>query len=334
MLAALIAALTLAAAPEPVPMPPAHPAAPAARDTTKAGASAPGPAAGPGAAPVSGPTRAVPADTTTRIPGTSLRFGLPVARVSALGGFTAVASPEGAGTLALHGTMRCFGLDAGATLIFRDGVLARAQFAADSVSEAAGAYVEDQLMREGYRRACTRYEPGAHVCDWEARATMHVEILGAALKADARAPVAPAEAPAAIAHAMPAAGATPTHATTPEPAAGPKPAPPPAARPRAATPDTVWLTTPATDTLPRPVVLDSCRAQRPAKARAAGVYGRVRVLVLVDTTGAVIATRVAKGVPLLDTAALACARRWRFQPYVVGGRAVRVWVPIAIGFAR
>ncbi len=49
-----------------------------------------------------------------------------------------------------------------------------------------------------------------------------------------------------------------------------------------------------------------------------------------DSTGRVVAARVARGVPMLDTAALDCARQYRFAPYVWRGRAhpFRVALPI------
>jgi TonB family protein len=82
--------------------------------------------------------------------------------------------------------------------------------------------------------------------------------------------------------------------------------------------------------LPWPTVLTHSPPVRPEIARQSGVFGRVIVEVTVDSTGRVVAARVARGVPMLDTAALDCARQYRFAPYVWRGRAhpFRVALPI------
>lgn len=61
----------------------------------------------------------------------------------------------------------------------------------------------------------------------------------------------------------------------------------------------------------------------PAQARTAGVYGTVRVFVLVDETGKVSVTS-SEGPGLLLGAAEAAARGWVFPPTVVDGHTVRV----------
>lgn len=60
--------------------------------------------------------------------------------------------------------------------------------------------------------------------------------------------------------------------------------------------------------------------QYPATARAAGVQGAVTVQAVVGLQGDVVATRVLSGPPLLRGAAQAAVHRWRFVPYLVGGR--------------
>ncbi len=64
----------------------------------------------------------------------------------------------------------------------------------------------------------------------------------------------------------------------------------------------------------------------PLEADRLGLSGRVRVRVTVHTSGAVIDARVvgSSGYPILDDAALASARQWRFAPIA---REVRVEIP-------
>ena len=41
---------------------------------------------------------------------------------------------------------------------------------------------------------------------------------------------------------------------------------------------------------------------------------------------------ITRSVPVLDAAALECARRYRFEPYRHRGHPARVWVPLSIRF--
>src|SRR6058998_2429587 len=115
------------------------------------------------------------ADTSTRVPGTVLRFGMPPDRVSAL---VTLASSGGAGDgmRAFTGDIRFFGLPSHATLSFGEGRLARASFEAKNVSPHSQSYVEDELRRLGYRRRCTALDPKRHVCDWLGATNVHLEI--------------------------------------------------------------------------------------------------------------------------------------------------------------
>jgi TonB family protein len=80
------------------------------------------------------------------------------------------------------------------------------------------------------------------------------------------------------------------------------------------------------------VRLDSCRVERPAMARENGVFGRVLVDALVDTAGRVVATRIARGSPMLDSTARECARHYRYAPYVQRGRPSPFWITIVVRF--
>lgn len=70
----------------------------------------------------------------------------------------------------------------------------------------------------------------------------------------------------------------------------------------------------------------------PDEARPAGVQGIVRTLALVDSTGAVREVRVTRGIPELDSAAVAAIRAMRFRPRVLDGRAVAGWFRVPITF--
>ena len=82
-----------------------------------------------------------------------------------------------------------------------------------------------------------------------------------------------------------------------------------------------------------PQVLSRTAPEYPAAARDAGVEGQVIVTAHVDRTGRVVEARVLKSVHMLDAAAIACVRRWRFTPARSGGEPVEVWVGVPVTFA-
>ena len=60
----------------------------------------------------------------------------------------------------------------------------------------------------------------------------------------------------------------------------------------------------------------------PPDARARGLVGTVRVNLLVDERGEVIDIQSVEGPVLLHNAAKDAAFKWKFQPYLIDGRAV------------
>ncbi len=70
----------------------------------------------------------------------------------------------------------------------------------------------------------------------------------------------------------------------------------------------------------------------PRDAWTAGVDGTVIVKALVCCSGVVVDAWVVKSVPLLDGAAEAAVRQWRFRPALSAGRPVGVWVQIPVKF--
>jgi TonB family protein len=272
-----------------------------------------------------------------RVPGTSLRFGAALASLDT----TFVAPPDARDTTVdvRRGAMTFFGIPSTATLTYRDGRLHEAEFTADSTSPAARAYIEDELVREGYHRRCARWTPDSHVCDWSGVAQMHLELNGRAVRARVR-PAEPAL--AAAAPAPPPRGTRAVPNLSPPRtvidslarlAAEPHPAIPRNMAARADSRVDSARASAASEPLRPPIVVDSCLAVRPEAARRAGIYGRVVVSVLVNRDGHVAGTRIQQGVPELNDAAIECARRYRFS-FDPERSPAPMWTPITIRFVQ
>jgi TonB family protein len=82
---------------------------------------------------------------------------------------------------------------------------------------------------------------------------------------------------------------------------------------------------------PRPT-LDRVPMEYPKEAQALGVHGMVELEVRIDETGQVVDARVVRSIPLLDDAAVAAAKRWRFAPAVIDGRPVPSKVAMEMSF--
>jgi periplasmic protein TonB len=86
------------------------------------------------------------------------------------------------------------------------------------------------------------------------------------------------------------------------------------------------------DRLPNPV--RSVKPVYPELARDARLEGLVVVFALVGRDGRVLDARLdpERHAPLLDAAALAAARQWRFEPASSGGHTVAAWVSLPFRF--
>ena len=126
----------------------------------------------------------------------------------------------------------------------------------------------------------------------------------------------------------------------------PKPKPRPAAQgPRAAIPNAAGNASPSVNAAPSPVtqkgaggnavVLRQVKPSYPALSRRKGEEGRVvlNVLVRADGTAGNISIKRSSGFSRLDTAAESAVRRWRFEPYRVGGLATDHEYSIVIIFS-
>jgi TonB family protein len=238
-------------------------------------------------------TPSASADTSQRVPGTRMRFGWSDRRLAELGFHLDKGGSR-------SGACTWFGLAANATVRFSRGVLDRAHLEARNLSPRDLAYLQDQLAREGYRRACS----SPSTCTWTGQG---VEMT-TALAADQ-----------ATAEATRLAPPPPTRTVSVATTAPPSPPRPAAAR--AAADSVLELASLARTG----AVLRQVTPEYPARARTAGVMGRVVVLADVDAAGVVRAARIARGVPLLDAAALRAARGYRFGPAAYGRR---VRIPI------
>jgi TonB family protein len=72
----------------------------------------------------------------------------------------------------------------------------------------------------------------------------------------------------------------------------------------------------------------------PQLAKTAGITGVVRVYVIVDETGKVAQITASEGPMLLRGNAEEAARRWRFPPTAVNGKAVKLSGFIEFSFMR
>lgn len=75
----------------------------------------------------------------------------------------------------------------------------------------------------------------------------------------------------------------------------------------------------------KPSPADVFGADYPPDAKAQGVQGITRVKLLIDENGDVKEVKAVKGPPILREAAILLARRFKYKPARVDGRAVAVW---------
>jgi TonB family protein len=81
-----------------------------------------------------------------------------------------------------------------------------------------------------------------------------------------------------------------------------------------------------------PVKLVDVPPVRPEMAVSANVRGIVILEVTIDIDGTVKGARVVRSIPMLDAAALEAVRQWRFEPTVIGGKAVPVIMTVTASF--
>jgi protein TonB len=82
----------------------------------------------------------------------------------------------------------------------------------------------------------------------------------------------------------------------------------------------------------KPEVIHKVEPTYPDLARKAGIEGMVVVKVLIGTKGDVEKVEVVKSHPMLDDAAMAAARQFKFKPGKQRDRFVKVWMTIPFTF--
>ena len=72
--------------------------------------------------------------------------------------------------------------------------------------------------------------------------------------------------------------------------------------------------------------------ERSREADAAGVTGVVILEIRIDESGGVADAKVMRSIPMLDDAALATVKQWRYAPTLVEGRAVPVKMVVSVNY--
>jgi len=242
---------------------------------------------------------ATAADSTLRLPGSAFRLGWSQERVATLGSFHELSAS--ARTVTREGDCRWFGAPGRATLTFRHNRLSSVRLVLESAAPHIMNYAQDELRRAGYRCVARTVSGNGEDSEWLGRAHAKLGIGATTLSCEFEPYVAPA--------------------------------PPPAA-PAIAPLDTIdFLAPEVANRLAAPMrVFTPAPPARPAAAIEAGVYGRVLVKALVDTSGAVIDASPLRGSAMLEASAIAWAKAVRFAPYREHDRAVRFWIGVPVLF--
>lgn len=242
---------------------------------------------------------ATPADTMLRLPGSPLRLGWTQERVAALGTFRKLSSS--ANTVTREGDSRWLGAPSRVTLTFRDDRLSSVRLTLESAAPHIANYAEDELRRQGYRCVKRTSSTAGTESEWMGRAHARLSANATTLSCEFEPRVAP-----------------PLH--PPMPAIAPL--------------DTIdFLSLEVSSRLATPVRLFTPDPPpRPAAAIEAGVFGRVLVKALVDTSGAVIGASTIRGAAMLEANAIEWAKAVRFAPYRDQDRAARFWIGIPVLF--
>jgi TonB family protein len=86
----------------------------------------------------------------------------------------------------------------------------------------------------------------------------------------------------------------------------------------------------------RPKRISDVKPVYPEEALKQGIQGRVLVEATIDEKGDVVAAKALPGEnpqPLLEEAALTAVKQWKFEPFIQGGKAVKVTFTVTINFA-
>jgi protein TonB len=109
----------------------------------------------------------------------------------------------------------------------------------------------------------------------------------------------------------------------PPPPAPPPPSPPPVAR------GPVRIG----GELKAPALIERVEPEYPPLAVRAQVHGVVILEAVVDRQGRVEDVRVLRSIPLLDKAAIAAVRQWRYSPLLLNGTPERFVLTVTVSFS-
>ena len=115
------------------------------------------------------------------------------------------------------------------------------------------------------------------------------------------------------------------------PAKPPDQTAPPSQSADAATSATPAPASPGDSTTLQPIKIQ--KADYPIEAERQQLQGEVIVKLLVSETGDVEAVEVVSGDPILAQAAVAAARKWKFKPFIKGGKPVKASTKVPFDFA-
>ena len=82
-----------------------------------------------------------------------------------------------------------------------------------------------------------------------------------------------------------------------------------------------------------PVAITRVPPKYPTLAREAGVDGTVITKALINPAGVADSVVIIKSIPMLDDAAKAAVRQWRFSPAQKSGRPASAWLEIPVKFS-
>ena len=82
------------------------------------------------------------------------------------------------------------------------------------------------------------------------------------------------------------------------------------------------------------LVIEKTNPVYPPLAKVAGMQGTVRLDLIISEAGAVISAKVIEGHPLLKDAAVEAAKKSKYRPYLVNGKAVPFITTVEIGRAH
>jgi periplasmic protein TonB len=85
--------------------------------------------------------------------------------------------------------------------------------------------------------------------------------------------------------------------------------------------------------LKAPTLVERVEPQYPAIAVRAQVQGVVILEAVVDPHGRVEDVRVLRSIPLLDKAAIAAVRQWRYSPLILNGTPERFVLTVTVNFS-